>query len=261
MIRNFLFHRVNPKRDALWDPMDVALFDHCIAYITKHYYVVQLEELLAYPKLHTREKFATIVFDDGYKDNLEYAAPILDKYKCKASFYVVTGCIDNNVPTWTHILEHGFATTHATGINLDFNFLPVPMRAAKFSNAKARHDCVKKLKPLLKKLKHEQRNAVLEKIRTDFADVELPELMMSWHEVGQLKAAGHYIGSHTRSHCMLGTMSDPAEIKDELLGSGKRIEQMLGHFPTTISYPLGSYNDSTIQLSIDCGYKYGLAVK
>ncbi|MBK7956947.1 MAG: polysaccharide deacetylase family protein [Bacteroidetes bacterium] len=35
-------------------------------------------------------------FDDGYLDNLEYAAPILAKYKVPASFYVVTDCIDQN---------------------------------------------------------------------------------------------------------------------------------------------------------------------
>jgi len=46
MIRNFLFHRVSDKRDRLWDPMDTALFDKCIQYISNKYEVVLLEDLV-----------------------------------------------------------------------------------------------------------------------------------------------------------------------------------------------------------------------
>lgn len=45
MIRNSLFHRVNPQRDKLWDPMSIELFDKCISYISRKYDVVQFEEL------------------------------------------------------------------------------------------------------------------------------------------------------------------------------------------------------------------------
>jgi len=34
----------------------------------------------------------------------------------------------------------------------------------------------------------------------------------------------------------------------------------LGHFPTTISYPVGSYNETTKRISKEVGYKIGLAV-
>jgi len=86
MIRNFLFHRVSPERDKLWDPMDVPLFDKCIRYIAAHYQVVLLEDLIAGKIQRGKKKLATISFDDGYKDNIVYAAPILEKYNCKASF-------------------------------------------------------------------------------------------------------------------------------------------------------------------------------
>jgi hypothetical protein len=35
----------------------------------------------------------------------------------------------------------------------------------------------------------------------------------------------------------------------------------LGYFPLTISYPVGSYNSTTIEQSQLAGYKIGLAVK
>ncbi len=60
---------------------------------------------------------------------------------------------------------------------------------------------------------------------------------------------------------MLGTMTNENEIKNELLISAKTIEEKLGHFPITISYPVGSFNDTTKRISKEIGYKIGLAVK
>ncbi len=261
MIRNFLFHRVNPERDRLWDPMDVALFDKCIKFISNKYEIALIEELAFSKDLHSKNRFATIMFDDGYLDNLEYAAPILAKYNCKASFYVVTDCIDRNIPTWTHILEHTFQYTSLSAINLTFDFLPSDLQVQQLPSKEERISYVSKLKPFLKTVTHEQRTVVLDEILRTYQDVEMPRLMMSWQEVQQLKNAGHYIGSHTVSHCMLGTMTDKQEIKKELNNSAKRIEEKLGHFPVTISYPVGSFNETTKELSKQAGYKIGLAVK
>jgi peptidoglycan/xylan/chitin deacetylase (PgdA/CDA1 family) len=102
---------------------------------------------------------------------------------------------------------------------------------------------------------------VLDTIIRAFDDCEWPQVMMNWSDVIQLKSAGHYIGSHTLSHPMLGTMTDEQEIRAELSVSGERIKQHLGYFPSTISYPVGSYNQETIRLSRESGYKIGLAVK
>jgi peptidoglycan/xylan/chitin deacetylase (PgdA/CDA1 family) len=261
MIRNFLFHRVNPKRELLWDPMDPALFEKCIKYISKKYRVVLLEELLEDKNLSLQKNIATILFDDGYLDNLEYAAPILKKHNCKASFYVVTDCIEKNIPTWTHILEHNFLYTRQTNFKLNFDFLPAEFKIEQLENAEKRISFVKKLKPVLKKLSHENREQVLAQVNLDCSDVDLPKVMMNWDQVRELKQAGHYIGSHTVTHCMLGTMSNEYNIYEELRNSGKAIEKNLGYFPKTISYPVGSYNQQTIEQSKKAGYYYGLAVK
>lgn len=261
MIRNFLFHRVNPSRDRLWDPMDVDLFDACIKHISSKYEVRLFEELVTLNKLSDSTNYATIMFDDGYKDNIEYALPILNKYKCKASFYVVTNCIDRDTPTWTHILEHSFQNTKISEILIDFEFLPTELHLTSLNSLEDRITYVSKLKPLLKKLSHTNRNEVLNRISVSYTDIVLPKLMMNWDDLRKLRDEGHYIGSHTVTHCMLGTMSNNEEISNELLFSGKRIEEELGYFPITISYPVGSYNDSTIEMAKSSGYKIGLAVK
>ncbi len=261
MIRNFLFHRVFPERDILWDPMDIKLFEKCIKHLSNNYDVVRIEDLVKSGNMGGKDKYATINFDDGYKDNIEYAAPILAKYHCNASFYVVTDCIDKNVPTWTHVLEHTFQHTQFPKIDLNFEFLSPELRVSELPTKEARIAYVKKLKPFLKGISHDNRNMVLETVVHTFKDAELPQLMMNWEDLKQLHNAGHYIGSHTVTHCMLGTMDNIEEINHELKYSAERIQTNLGYFPITISYPVGSFNETTKRLSKEAGYEIGLAVK
>lgn len=263
MIRNFLFHRVHPQRDKLWDPMSVELFDKCIRYISKKYDVVLFEDLAFSDKYksNNNKSIATIMFDDGYKDNIEFAAPILKKYNIKASFYVVTESIDKNMPTWTHILEHLFQFTSIKNIDINFDFLPQDLKVTELNSHEERIRYVSKLKPFLKTLPHQKRQSVLNVVMETYNDIEFPKLMMNWDDLRKLKAEGHYVGSHTVTHCMLGTMDNENDVAFELLQSGKQIEQQLGYFPLTISYPVGSFNKSTKELANKAGYKIGLAVK
>ncbi len=258
-IKNFLFHRVSPVRDLLWDPMDVLLFEKCIKYISHHYQIITIENI---PEtIYNHKNYATISFDDGYKDNIIYALPILKKYNVKASFYVVTDCIDKNIPTWTYILDFLFSNTSKSDLNLNFNFLPTSHRGN--FNLKTHHErlnFVKRLKPILKNLSHEQRSVILNRISELYNDVQIPKIMMDWNDLKQLILNGHTIGSHTVSHSMLGTMQNKDEIRAELEDSAYRIKDMLGFFPTTISYPVGSYNKTVINISKETGYKIGLAV-
>lgn len=262
MIHNFLFHRVNPQRDKLWDPMSVELFDKCIRFIAKNYDVTLFEELVFSNQYKSSpKKIAAIMFDDGYKDNIEFAAPILEKYNIKASFYVVTECIDKNIPTWTHILEHLFQFTSIQKIDLNFDFLPQELRISKLNNYEDRIKYVSKFKPFLKTLPHDKRQSVLSRVIEIYSDIDFPKLMMNWDDLIKLKQEGHYIGSHTVTHCMLGTMNNKNDIFLELEQSGKLIEEHLGYFPLTISYPVGSFNNTTKELAQKAGYKIGLAVK
>ncbi|MFN8438048.1 MAG: polysaccharide deacetylase family protein [Cytophagales bacterium] len=260
MVRNFLFHRVNPERDPLWDPMDVKLFDKCIKHIKNNYDIVQIEdfEFLDFNSRHNR--YATISFDDGYKDNIDFAAPILDRQNVKASFYVVTDCIDKNIPTWTHELKHRFTFSQKLTINLDFDFLPADFRVKKFRNKSHKIKYVLALKKQLLKTKFEHKTFLLDEVRRAFDDVTLPQIMMSWDDLRILQNEGHKIGSHSETHIMLGTTSNRDVIRKELQLSFQKIKQEIGESPQTIAYPVGSYNQVTKDLAKEVGYKYGLAV-
>jgi peptidoglycan/xylan/chitin deacetylase (PgdA/CDA1 family) len=261
IIKNFLFHRVSDDADRLWPPMSTSLFRSLIAYITRQYHVVNLEEyLLSNERIQTKKRLATILFDDGYKDNIEYALPILEEYKCPASFYVVSDCIDKNIPTWTYITDYLFQHTRAQALELDMEFVPATLRQTQFKSPDDRLNFGSRLKPWMKGLQNKARQQVLARLQSSFHDVQLPSTMMNWNDLRQMQQAGYTVGSHSVTHPLLATVEADDDLFFELKGSADRIQAELGKSPVTISYPIGSYDERVKAYSRQAGYQLGLAV-
>jgi peptidoglycan/xylan/chitin deacetylase (PgdA/CDA1 family) len=263
-IRNFLFHRVSEEIDSLWPPMKPALFEKIIRHLKKKYEIVLLEDLLNDPQrfLPADKKIATIQFDDGYKDNIEYAAPILRKYNCPASFYVVSGCIDTGTPTWTYLLDHALQHTQIKELQIPFDFVPEDKRDIRVDGSAKIGDLARPIKPWLKTISNSRRVKVLDTILGQCKDVTAGKAaMMNWSDVSELGKSGFFVGSHSQSHPLLATIETEEEILYELKSSGERIKQTTGEWPVTISYPIGSFDDRVVRLASECGYKYGLAVE
>jgi peptidoglycan/xylan/chitin deacetylase (PgdA/CDA1 family) len=258
-----LFHRVSDEADAMWPPMKPSLFSKIISYLTKNFSIVPLEHWLDDPAaFQTKRKIATVLFDDGYKDNIEIAAPILDKYKCPASFYVVTDCIDKNIPTWTYIIDNVFWKTKKQHIELSYDFVPEKFRSLQLQINDQPNRVIKEVKPWLKQLPNIQRLLIIRSILSQCDDEPVPEnKMMSWEDIRRLDSNGFIIGSHSHTHPMLASLPNESEISEELKVSAQRIQQELGKFPWSISYPIGSFDERVVSLSEKAGYRYGLAVQ
>ena len=73
--------------------VSVEDFERQIAYVTEHYDVIDLDTFLRWMRgEHTsRKQMVVLTFDDGFKNNLSFAAPILEKYGAPATFFLI-GC-------------------------------------------------------------------------------------------------------------------------------------------------------------------------
>jgi peptidoglycan/xylan/chitin deacetylase (PgdA/CDA1 family) len=215
-----------------------------------------VEDIYPYTDITYKESIATISFDDGYKDNIEFAKPILDKFKIKASFYVVTDCISQNIPIWTFKLDETLKHYHSN--------IRIPAKNGLedflIENKFVFPNQASILKSNLKKLSFEKQQAFLSAFYKLNNSPISRVSMMNWDDLRLLKGEGHYIGSHTCTHPMLGAMSDVNDIYRELEKSRNDIEKELGVIPKTISYPIGSYNPSVSKIAKSLGYEVGLAV-
>ncbi len=259
----FLFHRVSPVKDNWGIAMDPELFEKTIRYLTNHFSIQTVENY--FQQEHGREKGALpdacVTFDDGFKDNIEYAAPILKKYNCPASFYIVTDSIDKNIPTWVDIYKHFFEKTCISHLKIESSHFTGKQIEIQFTSNRERNEYGKALFEKIKKLPNSSLMSILDQIQESFYDVELPEKpMLSWEDVNQLKNDGFNIGSHTKTHPFLSSLANDKAILSEFSESGERIRQMTGHFPYTISYPAGDFDNCVIKLARQAGYQLGLKV-
>ena len=260
MIRNFIFHRISPSVQDNSLEIDIQLFERCIKFISKRYQVICLEDVLLQPEIKPgRKPFASLTFDDGYVDNIKYAAPVLEKYNCRASFYVVTKCVEENVPVWSFMLEYLFLHTHVAAVYLD-KTVPENLRLSALPvNLAERIMYYKCLKAWLKKNPVETKEMIFTSLCEQLNDVELPNMMMNWNDLATLRNAGHYIGSHTHTHNALTQIKDDVLLAEELLLPRALIEQNLGYQPLSIAYPFGFYDNRVKKMSAIAGYKMGIA--
>lgn len=101
------FHRVNNTLTE--DPLtcSVEMFEMFCRFFSKHFHVVSLQHLVKNLEDGSPlNRDLAITFDDGYRDNYEYAAPVLTSMELPATFFVVTDFIDTEfVPWWDRSLD------------------------------------------------------------------------------------------------------------------------------------------------------------
>jgi peptidoglycan/xylan/chitin deacetylase (PgdA/CDA1 family) len=103
-------------------------------------------------------------------------------------------------------------------------------------------------------------------IYTSFVGVS--KMAITWDQLKEMKAKGFAIGSHTIYH---SDLTNPKEgeseqehilrIKEELNGSKKIIDQKLGQDTYFLAYPFGYYDQRSIQMAKEAGYKLAMSVK
>ena len=94
------FHRVN---DAYQDGLTCSVkdFESFCAFFRQYFTVIPLAEMVK--RLERGQPLSgtlAVTFDDGYRDNYEFAAPILRSLGLPATFFVVSDFIESNTVAW-----------------------------------------------------------------------------------------------------------------------------------------------------------------
>lgn len=209
-----------------------------------------------------------ISLDDGYRDNLKAALPILQKYGAKGTVYVEAGAVGDGKLSWTHGY---FWVLHHKGF--DF-FLERYKKYSKDQNAVSRLDAEAKaggdLRYHLKRiLKYEanvnDRDSVCETILREAGGdpaAIVKNLYLSPDEVRELDRAGVEIGGHTVSHPILARCAD-GEVEREIGDGRRRLEAWIGHGIETFAYPWGrkwDYDQRAVRALQQEGFVAGLSM-
>ncbi|HEX6813165.1 MAG TPA: polysaccharide deacetylase family protein [Planctomycetota bacterium] len=213
--------------------------------VVARFHVVTASDVLAWVggRAPLPPRALLLTFDDGYRNNLTVAAPLLAERGLSALVSVSTDYIDSDRMLWAMELDLRLRHWSLPTIPLpDGTVVPLPAAPA------ARDALSADVRRRCKQLPDAQRRRYLFDL---FGDRPLPEparlddelwRFLTWDEVRALRAAGMEIASHTCSHPILSRL-EPADLAHELVASRLRIEQELGGQCTMLVYPNGGADD------------------
>ena len=207
-------------------------------------------EMLYAGKLPARA--LAITFDDGYADNAELAAPILQRLGLTATFFVTTGFLSGGCMWNDRIIE---AIRQFPGVRLDLT--GIGQGVADLGTPDARRQAIANLLNGIKHLAPAERLAAVDAVVAAAGGATAPSLMMNAAQVRRLGSLGMDVGAHTVSHPIL-TRLDPASAKQEIVRSKGHLEEILGQPVRLFAYPNGvprqDYLAEHVQMVRDCGF-------
>lgn len=90
-------HRVSRDANAYWPPMRPEIFEELLKFLRSNFEVCAISDL---SDAKSSKPLAVLSFDDGYYDFVEFALPLLRKYKMPANMNVIPQCAVDGVPIW-----------------------------------------------------------------------------------------------------------------------------------------------------------------
>jgi len=237
-----MYHRVNDDRDPFFPSVPVKVFEQQMAYIARTYRVLRLEDLADRSARGELPRNAlAITFDDGFRDNLTHAAPILARYDLPATVFLATAFIGTAQVPWFDRLAMALKATNATSLTFRSGTV------VSLSGEAERLGALRLLRQLFKRLPDDERRWMLDEVLEALAVTDqkwFKNLMLSWDDVHALRGLSFSIGAHTVNHPILSRVS-LERAWTEIMGSRTMIESACGTSPRAFAYPFGHADDYT----------------
>ena len=230
----FCYHQVLEARDELHpDEPDRTEFTRDIETIGSVFNVLKLDEAIRRLSQGTLPaRAACITFDDGYANNHEVAAPVLEAAGVPATFFVAAGAVDTGI-MWNDLVVEAISRRRSTFVLDGGDEL-----AERLGSLTPGWDLALSILNMLKYLPLDVRWARAERIYRANVDGEPPRLMMTREMVADLAGRGFDIGGHTVSHPILKEL-DNQRAQLEIESCSRWIADVTGVRPTSFAYPNG----------------------
>jgi peptidoglycan/xylan/chitin deacetylase (PgdA/CDA1 family) len=225
--------------------IDEKIFYQQISFLKQNCSVISMDEvveIILKKKTWPKNPIA-LTFDDGFKNNIEVAAPILQDLAAPATFYICPGMVGGDEIFWVDKVEACINLTKEKSITLDLN----GDKEFFLTSLQAKINSVQRIKNFCKNIHSTSKDKVIEELinkcginpNSTFAkNYEI----MNWDEVNELNKSSLFsIGGHSNHHEIF-TQQDRVAIRDDIQDSLKKLEFHLGQATKHYSYPEGQLN-------------------
>ncbi len=246
------YHRVlpeemlNPAQSAWSMAVSKENFAAQMQLLTSHFDFLNEQEFLQWrrqPHAFKGTRAAVITFDDGWRDNIDFALPILSDLEIPASLYICTDHITSGQSFWWRLIEQ-LAQSQGTA-----NLIVKLKRAFDEQGLCEHHHG---------QLTSELASAPIGTLIDRLKSIPAPSLVaamsilardetsdmreiMTWDEIKAMAASGVVIGPHTRSHAILPALSNE-EMIAEIEGSANDLKNRDLLTSAFFCFPNGDYD-------------------
>ncbi len=248
-------HRVSPENNSFWSPLHPQIFEELLRFLQKNFEVCLFEDLNAVE--NPSKPLAVLSFDDGYYDFIEYALPLLKKYKMRVNMNIIPQCAESGKPIWNVRLYDFLNSAPRSLINeiklpeLDAS-LPDESREAKLKYGL-------RISSYLKNRPRKERAEIWQSIEPFLAKADFQETrMMTAFEIREISGETE-IGVHSFSHESMG-FEDFDYFAGDFAECGRYFAEELNLPLTTYAFANGSYRAEQVDFLRQNGIKYILLV-
>ena len=263
-------HHVRPPRPDRFQPN--RLLEVSPGFLTRVIKALRRSDLdlVSLDEMHRRmvegdfsRRFACLTFDDGYRDTLQWAYPILKEAGVPFAIYVPTSFPDRLGELWWLVLEAVIARNDRVGLAIGgrdrkFDCRTVAEKRALFDELY----WWLRSRPMEAELREAVRNLAA------FYHVDIAafcsELCMSWRELAELATDPLVtIGAHTVTHPTLAKLTKD-NARSEMDLSRSVIEAALAVRPQHLSYPFGDRTSAgarEFEIAAELGFKTAVTTR
>jgi peptidoglycan/xylan/chitin deacetylase (PgdA/CDA1 family) len=263
-------HHVRPRRPDAFQPNQLLeITPRFLEKVVRKLRRAQLD-LVSLDEMHRRLKegdfkrrFVCVTIDDGYRDTLQWAYPILKAENVPFAVYIPTSFPDRIGELWWLAIEAVVARNSRITLLIDDR-----ERGFECATLEEKHHVFDQLYGWVRSFRTEDelRRVVRDlsvRYQVDIAAF-CEELCMNWQELGQLAADPLVtIGAHTVNHVMLAKTPE-RQARAEMAMSRSVIEASLALRPDHLSYPVGdatSAGPREFRIAAELGFKTAVTTR
>lgn len=239
-------------------------FEQQIRYLRRRYRLVPLVDLVnRVSEGRPLDDCVALTVDDGYADFLDYAYPVIERYRVPVTVFLVSDFVDQRIWLWFDQLRHVCDTAPAGDYTL--SILDTTLRS-RLEGSVERQALWSRVADICLAQCADVRSAQISSLAQQMR-VEIPLLpdhehrAMDWDSLRGMDAELVQVGSHSLTHPILTTCT-PTEQQREISESRLRIETMLQREITSFCYPNGmpgDFDSATIGFVRNAGYRCAVA--
>ena len=256
-----MYHRVLPKSSAARGSEQPGMYvspetlDLHLAEVKRRFDLMHLDEWLRraaqgspLPRLA-----CAITFDDGWRDNYDFALPVLTKHGAPATIFLVSGYIGTTYRFWPNrllsLLQKSLAEPGSVSFPEPLSRIVKPALAVAEKRGELRADDADAVIQYAKGLDEAEIRSLIEAAERSCGDCAQAGEILNGEQVVKLGATGLVrFGSHTATHFRLGGQAPRDDLEREIVGSRKSLQDLCGQPIDVFCYPNGETSPGAIDI-------------